>query len=54
MFPAGKTPGTLVIQRGVPPEVASLGEADAELLEHAGALGSQEAHGDENPLAGRE
>src|SRR6266542_6798468 len=39
---------------GVPPDIAALGELDAELGEHPGALGSEEAHGEERQVAGKD
>src|SRR6266508_389855 len=38
----------------VPPDIAALGELDAELLEHPGALGADESHGEERQLAGED
>ena len=39
--------------RRAPPDVAALGEAHAELLEHPVALGPQEAHGQQGQVAGQ-
>ena len=44
MSPAVKTPGTLVIQFGVAPDVAALGHLHAQRVEHAAALGTEKPH----------
>ena len=50
MSPAVKTPGTLVIQFAVAPDVAALGHLDAELVEHAAALGAEEPHREQHEI----
>ncbi len=50
MSPAANTPGTLVIQRSSRPDVAALGEPDAEIGEHARPLRAHEAHREQHQI----
>ncbi len=50
MSPQVKTPGALVIQLAITGDVAAIGQLQTELLDRAGALRAEEAHGQQHEV----